>query len=86
MANDDWLNVYAEYDLESGQVDSALSVFLVCGDGLEFEFSYPLRPAEQELLRQKMEDYCQEQAGMSLEKCQAERAIDSPSQGESPQM
>ena len=85
-ANDDWFNVYAAYDLESGQVDSALTVILVCGDGNEFEFSYPLNPAEQELLRQKMEDYCQEQAGMSLEKYQAERAIDSPSQGESPQM
>ena len=85
-ANDDWLNVYAAYDLESGQVDSTLTVVLMCGDGHEFEFSYPLNPAEQELLRQKMEDYCQEQAGMSLEKYQAERAIDSPSQGESPQM
>ena len=66
-ANDDWLNVYANYDLESGQVDSAMTVILVCGDGHEFEFSYPLHPAEQELLRQKMEDYCQQMTGQSLE-------------------
>lgn len=66
-ANDDWLNVYANYDLESGQVDSAMTVILVCGDGHEFEFSYPLHPVEQDLLRQKMEDYCQQITGQSLE-------------------
>lgn len=77
-ANDDWLNVYANYDLESGQVDSALSVFLMCGDGNEFEFSYPLNAEEQELLRQKMEDYCQQMTGQSLEEYQA--ALFSPEQ------
>lgn len=82
-ANDDWLNVYANYDLESGQVDSAMTVILVCGDGHEFEFSYPLHSAEQELLRQKMEDYCQQMTGQSLEEYGAslhETPADSPSE------
>ena len=72
-----------EVDLESGQVDSTLTVILVCGDGHEFEFSYPLHPAEQELLRQKMEDYCQQMTGQSLEEYGAslhETPADSPSE------
>lgn len=45
--NDDWLNVYANFDWKTGRIDSALTVCLVCSDGHEFEFSYPLTPAEQ---------------------------------------
>lgn len=52
-SNDDWLNVYASYDLEDGQADSGLTVFLHCGDGYEFEFSYPLSNAERERLDEK---------------------------------
>ena len=40
---------------------------LACGDGNEFEFSYPLNESEREQLREKMEDYCQAQTEMSLE-------------------
>ena len=76
--NDDWLNVYANYDLEREKVDSALTVILMCGGGHEFEFSYPLNTEEQELLRQKMEDYCQQMTGQSLEEYQA--ALFSPEQ------
>ena len=64
--NDDWLNVYAVYDLDTGRPCSALDVTLVCGDGNEFSFRYPLTEQEQAALLGKMDAYCQEQAGLAL--------------------
>lgn len=55
--NDDWLNVYANFDWKTGRIDSALTVCLVCSDGHEFEFSYPLTPAEQVQLWDQMDAY-----------------------------
>ena len=34
-ANDDYLNVYADFDLDVGEVCDALTVIQVCGDGSE---------------------------------------------------
>ena len=34
--NDDWLNVYAAYDLNASRPCSALDVILVCGEAIEF--------------------------------------------------
>ena len=48
-------------------MDSALAVYLVCTDGHEFEFSYPLTPAEQVQLWDKMDAYCRQQNGQRLE-------------------
>ena len=78
-SNDDWLNVYANFDLEAGEPEKALTVVLVCSDGHEFEFSYPLNAPEREQLREKMEDYCQAQTGMSLEKYRQELCSEEPS-------
>ena len=64
--NDDWLNVYANFDWKTGRIDSALTVCLVCFDGHEFEFSYPLTPAEQIQLWDQMDAYCRQQNGQSL--------------------
>ena len=64
--NDDWLSVYAAYDLDTGQPCSALDVTLVCGDGNEFSFRYPLTEPEQAALLEKMDACCLEQAGMAL--------------------
>ncbi len=58
--NDDWLNVYANFDWKTGRIDSALAVYLVCSDGHEFEFFYPLTPAEQVQLWDQMDAYCTE--------------------------
>ena len=71
-SNGDWLNVYANYDLETGGPEQSLTVVLVCGDGNEFEFSYPLTAPEREQLRGKMEDYSQTQTGMTLEEYRQE--------------
>ena len=64
--NDDWLSVYAAYDLNTGRPCSALDVTLVCGDGNEFSFRYPLTEPEQAALLEKMDACCLEQAGMAL--------------------
>ena len=65
-AESDWLNVYAAYDLDTGRPCSALDVTLVCGDGNEFSFRYPLTEQEQAALLPKMDACCLEQAGMAL--------------------
>ena len=66
-SNDDWVNLYAGFDLETGEPEKFLTVVLNCRDGNEFDFSYPLNESEQDQLFAKMEDYCQAQTGMSLE-------------------
>lgn len=69
--NDDWVNVYANYDLETGSVCGTLDVYLVHGNGAEQDFLYRLSEEEQSYLLPKMEDYCQQQWGKSLEECRA---------------
>lgn len=67
--NDDYLNVYANYDMERQCVADTLEVYLVRGDGGEQDFKYKLTDEEKELLLPKMEEYCQQRWGQSLEDC-----------------
>ena len=69
--NDDWLNVYANYDMEARRVCDDLAVILVGTDG-DQEFKYRLTEEEQALLLPKMEEYCQHRLGLSLEDCCAQ--------------
>ena len=64
--NDDWVNVYANYDMAKGQVCGALEVNLCRGDGTEKTMLYPLSPAEKKMLAGEMEAFCLEQTGLSL--------------------
>ena len=64
--NDDWLNIYANYDFERDTVCDTLELNLCKGDGAEENWSYHLNAAEQEVLARKMEEFCQQQNGMSL--------------------
>ena len=64
--NDDLLNIYANYDIEKDRLCDTLELNLCKGDGTEENWSYHLNAAEQEVLARKMEDYCQQQTGMSL--------------------
>ena len=64
--NDDWLNIYANYDIEKGRPCDTLELNLCKGDGTEENWSYHLNAAEQEVLARKMEAFCQQQTGMSL--------------------
>ena len=71
-ANDDYLNVYADFDLDVGEVCDALTVIQVCGDGSEETYRYPLTEEDRSILRSKMNDYCMEQTGLSLDDYRAQ--------------
>ena len=63
---DDWLNVYANYDMAAGQVCDMLEVDLHRADGREESMEYCLNAVEKAALLQKMDAYCQQQTGQSL--------------------
>ena len=64
--NDDWLNIYANYDIVRDRPCDTLELNLCKGDGTEEYWSYHLNAAEQEVLARKMEAFCQQQNGTSL--------------------
>ena len=64
--NDDWLNIYANYDIAQDRPCDTLELNLCKGDGTEENWSYHLSAAEQEVLARKMEAFCQQQNGMRL--------------------
>ena len=64
--NEDYLNVYADYDMVNGTVCDELSVTLCRGDGIDEYYAYRLSDEEKALLLPKMEEYCKQQTGMSL--------------------
>ena len=66
MENDDYVNVYAEYDLRTGEVCSALQVTLCHGDGSNGDYIYPLTEDERGWLLQKMDAYCLQEMEMPL--------------------
>lgn len=63
---DDYVNVYAFYDLESQQVCDDLTVILYRNDGSEDEYKYKLTEEEQNLFREKMDAYASQTAGINL--------------------
>lgn len=64
--NDDWLNIYANYDMDEQAVCDTLDVYLVLANGDEQAFKYRLSSEEQALLLPKMEEYCLNQTDMGL--------------------
>ena len=64
--NDDWLNIYANYDMERNTLCGTLELTLCKGDGSEEDLSYTLNAAEQEVLRRKMDAFCLDQTGTNL--------------------
>ena len=83
--NDDWLNVYANYDIAEDRPCDMLELTLCKGDGSEESWSYPLNAAEQDVLLRKMEEYCQQQTGMSLHDY-AQQFREEPEQQQGPVM
>ena len=83
--NDDWLNVYANYDIAQGKPCDTLELTLCKGDGSEKSWSYQLNAAEQDVLLRKMEEYCQQQTGMSLHDY-AQQFREEPEQQQGPVM
>ena len=70
--NDDTLNVYADYDMRTGQVCDMLEVDLHWADGREESVEYRLDAVEKAVLLWKMDDYCQQQTGQTLEQYSAQ--------------
>ena len=67
--NDDYLNLYANYDMDKQLVADTLEVYLVRGSGGEQDYKYRLTDEEKELLLPKMEDYCRQKWSQSLDEC-----------------
>lgn len=63
---DDSYNVYANYNLDEGEISDYLKITVIYGDGHEDIAYYQLSPEEQEMFLRKMDAYCQETAGISL--------------------
>ena len=83
--NDDWINVYANYDIAQSKPCDTLELTLCKGDGSEESWSYQLNAAEQDVLLRKMEEYCQKQTGMSLHDY-AQQFREEPEQQQGPVM
>ena len=83
--NDDWLNIYANYDIAEDRPCDTLELTLCKGDGSEESWSYPLNAAEQDVLLRKMDAFCQQQTGMSLHEY-AQQLRESESQAPGMQM
>ena len=66
-ANDNYLNVYANYDIATREVRDKLEITLCRGDGADVQFVYKLDENERAALLDKMRGYCQQQTGQSLE-------------------
>lgn len=66
-ANDDWLNVYANYDMTTGTVVDHLDLSLNRADGTIEYTTYPLEAAQRAILLEKMDAYCLKQTSKSLE-------------------
>ena len=83
--NDDWLNVYANYDIAEDSPCDTLELALCKADGSEESWSYQLNAAEQDVLLRKMGEYCQQQTGMSLHDY-AQQFREEPEQQQGPVM
>ena len=69
--SDDSLNIYANYDLESGQVRGTLDITLRRADGTEDAFVYHLNAEEKAMLLPKMDAYCRKETGHDLSRFRA---------------
>ena len=83
--NDDWLNIYANYDIAEDRPCDTLELCLCKPNGTEENWSYQLNAAEREVLLRKMEEYCQQQTGMSLHDY-AQQFREEPEQRQGPVM
>lgn len=82
--NDDSVNIYADYDMEHGQVCDELTVIL-WRDDRQTVMSYTLNAAEKEVLKRGMDDYCLAQTGSTLHEHSA-RMNQEENQSSSPTM
>lgn len=66
LDNDDYLNIYVDYDMLTGEVGNHLDISLNRADGRIDELSYPLDEAERSALLPKMDAYCRHETGKGI--------------------
>lgn len=66
-ALEDYLNVYANYIVSARQVDDTLDIMICRSVGSNEAAVYKLSETEKEIVLEKMDEYCQEREGMTLD-------------------
>lgn len=85
--NDDFLNIYANFDCEGNCVCDDLEVYLERANGDEEAYRYRLPDGMTEVLREKMDEYCRSTTGQTLEEMREEVLMEAQSESpESPVM
>lgn len=67
LGPDDSFDVYANYDMDAGEVSAYLEILIKYWDGVDDTAMYRLSPEEKEMFRQKMDEYCMATMEQSLE-------------------
>lgn len=67
LESDDSYNVYANYNLDEGDISEYLEIVIKYGDGHDDTAFYQLTPEEQEMFLRKMDEYCQRMDGKRLD-------------------
>ncbi len=67
LGPDDSFDVYANYDMDEGDISEYLEILVKYHDGGEDVAMYHLTPEEQEMFLQKMDEYCMSFMGQSIQ-------------------
>ena len=67
LGPDDSFDVYANYDMDDGDISEYLEILIKYHDGVEDVAMYHLTPEEQEMFLRKMDEYCMSTLGQSIQ-------------------
>ena len=67
LGPDDSFDVYANYDMDDGDISEYLEILVKYHDGVEDVAMYHLTPEEQEMFLRKMDEYCMSTMGQSIQ-------------------
>lgn len=67
LGPDDSFDVYANYDMDEGDISEYLEILVKYHDRVEDVAMYHLTPEEQEMFLRKMDEYCMSTLGQSIE-------------------
>lgn len=67
LGPDDSFDVYANYDMDDGDISEYLEILVKYHDGVEDVAMYHLTPEEQEMFLRKMDEYCMSTLGQSIQ-------------------
>lgn len=84
--NDDFLNIYANFDCEGNCVCDELEVYLERANGDEEAYRYRLPDGMTEVLREKMDQYCRSTTGQTLEELRQEAMNECMAEKDSPDL